>query len=115
MIPLPNIGEADVSNEPSSINALQCITDKMPCCDRDQLGKWLFPDGSAVPEKDNATSFYINRGLNDGTVNLNRLNDSVTPIGKFCCVIPDALEVDNTICVTITGGESDVTEGEYHY
>ena len=77
----------------------------MPCCDQDQLGKWLFPDGSTVPEQDNATSFYINRGLNDGTVNLNRLNDSVLPTGKFCCVVPDAKNKTNYICIRLNGVE----------
>ena len=96
-------------------NVLQCITDKMPCCYQPQLGHWLFPNGSQVPELDNATSFYINRSINDGTVNLNRLNDSVTPTGRFCCVLPDALEVDNTICVTVTEGDFDVTQGKYCY
>ena len=83
----------------------------MPCCDRDQLGKWLFPDGSAVPEQDNATSFYINRGLNDGTINLNRWNDSVLPTGKFCCVLQDAEDKTNYICIRINGVEP---ESEYN-
>ena len=37
----------------------------------------------------------------DGTVNLNRLNDSVIPIGKFCCVVTDAEDKSNYICIRV--------------
>ena len=45
-----------------------------------------------------ATTFYINRG-DDGTVNLNRVNDDVMmPTGRFCCVVPDATSTVVTVC-----------------
>ena len=79
-----------------SNTALQCITDRMPCCAsfEGRAGEWYFPNGTRVPVlgegADMATAFYRNRG-NDGTVNLNRLNTNVMmPTGLFCCVIPDA-------------------------
>ena len=32
---------------------------------------------------------------------MNRLNDSVIPIGKFCCVVEDAEDKPNYICIRI--------------
>ena len=56
-----------------------------------------------IPEIDNDSTFYINRGQNDGTINLNRRNDSLMPTGRFCCEMPDATEKMMYICVTVTG------------
>ena len=68
-----------------------------------RAGQWLFPDGSFVPVVGTATTFYRNRGPgDDGTVNLNRLNDDVMmPTGQFCCVVPDATGAVQTLCVNI--------------
>ena len=108
VVNITDILENDMSNIHTANDGLQCITDKMPCCNQDQLGKWLFPDGSAVPEQGNATSFYISRGLNNGRVNLNRLKGSLMPTGNYCCVVPDAVGKENTVCVTVRGNESEV-------
>ena len=102
---ITDIGETDPSTSPTQVNGLQCITDRIPCCRAQQIGKWLFPDRTVVPEQENATLFYINRGLDDGTVNLNRVNDSMMPTGMFCCVIPDAEGVVNYICVKLIGNK----------
>ena len=101
VISVSDIGISDPTN-----NGLQCITDKMPCCDRSQTGMWFFPDGEPVPAKEKAASYYVSRGHNDGTVTLNRLSSSLMPTGKFCCVIPDALEIDNYLCITLNGSKS---------
>ena len=62
---------------------------------------WYFPNGDIVPAIGGATTFYRNRG-DDGTVNLNRLNDDVMmPTGLFCCVIPDATDTNVTVCVNL--------------
>ena len=54
-----------------------------------------------VPIYNDAATFYRNRG-EDGTVNLNRFNsDVMMPTGRFCCVVPDAMNVDHTVCVNI--------------
>ena len=77
----------------------------MPCCvtQPNRFGEWFFPDGTAVPTLiGGATSFYRNRG-DDGAVNLNHLNTTVSmPTGLFCCVVPDALNVMQRICATIS-------------
>ena len=84
-------------------NGLQCITDKRPCCSAPcRVGWWFFPDnGGQVINKDRAITFYRSRH-NDGTVNLNRLkNDIMMLTGKFCCVVPDADDVNQTLCANI--------------
>ena len=75
----------------------------MPCCKfGSHQGKWVFPDGGEVPRQSSGTTFYRNRGFNDGTVNLNRVNyDVMMPTGRFCCVVPDATNTDVTVCVNI--------------
>ena len=109
VISITEIGQTDtsVSPPPNSNNGLQCITDRMPCCQSqpNRAGDWLFPEGGMVPqigEGDNmATTFYRNRG-DDGTVNLNRVNNDVMmPTGRFCCVVPDATGADHTLCASI--------------
>ena len=85
----------------TSNNGLQCITDRRPCCKSSRAGEWFFPDGGMVPVQGTATTFYRNRG-DDGTVNLNRLSsDVMMPTGSFCCVVPDATGVDQTVCANI--------------
>ena len=85
----------------SANNGLQCITDRRPCCKINRAGEWFFPNGSVVPTQGVATTYYRNRG-DDGTVNLNRVNSDVTmPTGEFCCVVTDATDAVQTLCVNI--------------
>ena len=95
----------------SGDNRLQCVTDRMPCCSTqpNRAGVWYFPgDGGRVPlivsGLTMATTFYRNRG-DDGTVNLNRVNNDVTvmmPTGQYCCEVLDATGVNQTACAFIT-------------
>ena len=100
VILITDIGETNTTSN----NGLQCITDRRPCCAAmaTMAGEWMFPDdGGMVPILDSAETFYRNRG-DDGTVNLNRLNNDVMmPTGRFCCVVPDATSTDVTICANI--------------
>ena len=109
VIPITEIGETTTSSN----TGLQCITDRRQCCAafETRAGEWYFPRGmAAVPRQIHAgaTTFYRNRG-DDGTVNLNRLNSSImSPIGLFCCMVPDATSHDindaremQRICVNI--------------
>ena len=82
---------------------LVCTTDSIPCCrGANRNGEWLFPNnGGQVPTLNEATSFYRNRG-DSGEVNLFRLNsDVMAPTGQFCCEVPDATGIDNTVCANI--------------
>ena len=53
--------------------------------------------------RSNNSAFYRSRGPNDGTVNLNRVNnpDIISPVGQFCCVLPDATMISRKICSSI--------------
>ena len=97
-IPITEIGT-------TANTALQCITDRMPCCAaaaaEDRLGAWLFPNGMSIPRQGLSATFYRTRG-DDGTVNLNRDNTNVMmPTGQFCCEVPDALNVMQRLCANI--------------
>ena len=96
------ITEIEQTNTTSN-NGLQCITDLNPCCATagSRAGEWFFPDGGMVPRQYMATTFYRNRG-DDGTVNLNRLNNDVMmPTGRLCCVVPDDTGVNQRVCANI--------------
>ena len=76
----------------------------MPCCRHQYVaGEWFFPNGLMV--KMMGSSFIRNRGrdggTSDGTVNLNRLGDAMFPTGLFCCVVPDATDITQTLCARI--------------
>lgn len=100
VIPITEIGHTDFYSMES--NALQCTTDRRPCClSLHRHGRWIFPDGVEVPIQAYATTFYQSRG-DDGTVNLNRFNNLVLmPTGKFCCEAPDATDAVQTVCANI--------------
>ena len=96
------IGETDPYT--SQNEGLQCITDKIPCCETEpnNSGEWYFPNGTTVLAQGSAISFYHNEG-DDGTVTLNRINsDAISPTGLFCCVIPDATDTLQRVCATIS-------------
>ena len=102
VIPITEIGETDIQYGTSN-SGLQCNTDRRPCCATlpFRFGEWYFPDGTAVPILGAATTFYRSRG-DEGTVNLNRLNTSVTsPTGQFCCEVPNASDIVQTVCANI--------------
>ena len=87
------------SNIPNT--ALQCITDKNPCClENPRLGKWYLPNGTLVHEGTSTTVFHRNRGDN-GEVYLNRPSDVRSPTGQFCCQVADATNMNQTLCVVI--------------
>ena len=90
-VTVTGIGEGD--------DSLKCITDHLRCCRDVGLGEWYFPNGNMVPIPHSATSFY--RLRSDGYVYLNRLNIT-HPVGQFCCVLPDATEIYQTLCVNLS-------------
>ena len=82
----------------SSPQQVVCTTDKNPCCSNPNVaGDWVFPN-SAAPQP---TTFRRDRSVN-GEINLYRIsNDVISPIGRFCCRVSDAIGVQQTICVNI--------------
>ena len=99
-INIRNIGQS--SDSPNG--ALQCITDRMPCCSvaPNRFGEWYLPDGYLVQvfAITLTSAFYRTRGDN-GEVSLNRPTDVMSPFGQFCCEVPDAADTDQTLCVNI--------------
>jgi hypothetical protein len=83
-------------------NSLQCITDRMPCCwSIWRAGEWYFPNTSYVPPLSQYYTYYRTRG-SDGSIHLSRRNDSsVVETGLFCCVVPDAMDISQTVCAHI--------------
>ena len=98
VISISDIGKTDIVSE-----ALQCITDKQPCCrSGGDTGEWFFPNGTMVPVMSGAKTFYRNRGNSDGRVNLNHLNSSImSPTSLFCCKVPDATDEMQSLCTYI--------------
>ena len=86
--------------------ALLCVTDLVQCCrgnetgGRGALGEWLYPNGSFVQVEGSGDDLYRTRGL--GIVHLNRRNNAMSPIGQFCCEVPDATSTNKTTCINIS-------------
>ena len=59
------------------------------------------PDRTMVPGPSTTVSFYRNRGSDDGTVNLNRNPGVMMPTGLFCCEVPNARDIMQTVCANI--------------
>ena len=100
------ITEIGVTNPDTDQNeGLQCITDRMPCCRITfRAGEWYMytPERTMVPGPSTSTSFYRNRGYDDGTVNLNLPSGiMMPPTGLFCCEVPDAAGDIQPLCVNI--------------
>ena len=96
LVTLEDIGER--------FNALLCITDLTACCRRSDtggpfsLGNWFFPNGTQVPSSvvdENGTRWEFYRTRGQMVVRMNRRRGGVT--GIYQCVIPDALNVTQTI------------------
>ena len=66
------------------------------------MGMWISPKGTEIPNQSENGPFFQNRGVNDGTINLKRLDSNIVePFGLFCCVVPDANDINQTQCVNI--------------
>ena len=98
-----NIRNIGVSTDSPS-GALQCITDKFPCCmsQDPQHGEWYLPNGELVHGIVNTstTALYRSRGDN-GEVSLNRPSNIISPTGRYCCAVANAANINQTLCVII--------------
>ena len=82
--------------------ALLCFTDLVECCclgGGSGVGGWYFPNQSTVPNSGEGGNFYRNRG--PSIVRLNRRNNVTSPIGLFCCEVPDVTSTLHRICASI--------------
>ena len=89
-------------------DALICVTDSDNCCrgvDRTEgaaIGEWKINGGDNVPGSlvTPREDIYRNRGT--GFIRLNVRNGTMpTLVGQYCCMIPDAMNMMQTVCVTV--------------
>ena len=82
-------------------NALVCLTDLTACCrppyTNSAMGNWFFPNGTRVPSSGQRWEIHRTRG--HMKVLMQRRRGGVT--GVYHCVIPDALNVIQTIYIGI--------------
>ena len=100
-IQYPNNSILNIEDIGEGEHALACQTDRRPCCGTRpyRFGEWYYPDGSRVPFEGIGTPFYRNR-YDGGLVLLNRRShDTYYSSGLFCCVLPDASNVNHTLCI----------------
>ena len=94
---ITDIGEGD--------EALLCYTDLAQCCRGDEmssrmaLGWWFYPNRSSIDSGGFGGDFYRNR--DSSLVRLNRRNNATSPVGQFCCVVPDATFTNVTVCANL--------------
>ena len=90
-------------------NTLNCHTDSTTCCrgmhnpDKSKgFGEWIFPDGSRIA-KDSVTGdgFYWVRGYQ--VVRLYHQGNIQSPLGSYCCRIPDSSGAMRTFCANLVG------------
>ena len=95
LVTLNNIGKSD--------DALLCLTDLTTCCrppytsgtGQDVTGNWLFPNGTRVSSSGIQWDFYRTRGHMRVYLRRKRGGEE----GIYSCVIPDAMNVAQTIYI----------------
>ena len=91
----------------SQESSLNCHTDSTTCCrDRDNpqggSGEWLFPNGTRITENSIVGDrFYWVRNLQ--AVRLYRRGDVQTPLGSYCCRIPNRHGNVVSVCANLIG------------
>lgn len=97
MISLWNIGESD--------EALSCITDYTQCCSAFpyRQGEFYYPNGERVRVQGTGDGMYRNRGNKE--IRLNRKKDVTSPTGRFCCELPNANGVIQSIYINLSRKE----------
>ena len=101
---ISNISINEIGEEP---NSLICFTDLVDCCrsiasqslNRPARGNWFYPDGSTVERESASSTFYRNRDTS--RVRLNRRENITSPLGLFCCKVPDATYNVIRVCANI--------------
>ena len=89
LVNLEDIGEGG--------DALRCVTDQTACCRAPRVGNWYFPNGTRVPSS--GTQWDFHRTTGQSVLLLHRRTGGVT--GIYSCVIPDAMNVIQTIYIGV--------------
>ena len=78
------------------VNFPVCHTDKLNCCNRSNEGGWSLPTNTM---QNVVNKFTVIRN-NQGTIQLMYGDTSYSPPqGIYCCMVPDADNIDQTVCV----------------
>ena len=117
----PNNSIVRIEDVGEGSHALACQTDRRPCCGTlpDRFGQWYYPNGRVVPIEGARESFYRNRN-DEGLVLLHRRYYSLYPTGLYCCVLPDANDVNQKLYIgllpigNIGGTSSYALENIFH-
>ena len=88
--------------------SLTCHTDSITCCrgihnpdGNAGFGEWFFPNGTEIARnRVTGSGFYWVRNLQ--AVRLYRQDDIQSPVGRYCCRIPDSGGVLRTVCANLT-------------
>ena len=94
---------------PTVDTALNCHTDSTTCCrgmnnphGSNGLGEWVFPGGSRIAQNTvTSDGFFWKREYQ--AVVLYRQGDIQTPLGSYCCTIPDSYGSMRTFCANLVG------------
>ena len=114
VISVQDIGELqDFSN---TNEVVACRTDRRPCCRTvpNRFGDWTYYNGTIIGTRRNSGIDYF-RSRDDSQMIYLSLRSSATnpPTGEFCCVIPDSLNVMQTMCINL--GNSRIYYSSYYY
>ena len=90
-----------VGQDGSGSDNVQCHTDLLTCCSRDQgshRGDWYSPDSTRLEFSDGGDDIFEQR--TDQRVDLRRRNSATSPVGIYRCDIPtEAVHDDDDISV----------------
>ncbi len=95
--------------ETANDTSLSCHTDSTTCCRVVDLSSgtrvWMSPNGTSISQRKrvprSGDGFYYTRFHQ--AIRLYRNNDTETPLGTYCCRIPDSGRVTRTICANLIG------------
>ncbi len=90
--------------------SLTCHTDSTTCCGgannqegNTGFGEWLFPNRTEISRRNRVTGDGIYWIRYHQVVRLYRQGDIQTPLGHYCCKIPDGTGEMRTFCANIIG------------
>ncbi len=89
--------------------SLICHTNSTTCCrgihnpeGSNRFGEWVFPNGTSITQNSvTGSGFYSVRNLQ--AVRLYRQGVIQTPLGTYCCSIPDSGGEIRTLCANLIG------------
>lgn len=70
----------------------KCYTDKLNCCRTTNEGHWSYPPNIT------STKFSVNRN-DQGSINLKYNDNEQLPGGTYCCMVPNADDLNQMVCV----------------